>query len=102
MGWTSLCKQWCWSGDAQARHELIFPEESEITHIDKWGSQHELACTNKYHSSRARNSTPWEVSIAELRLLHSVFLNNAYIIKFLIINECCNCCVSHASSRSQS
>lgn len=69
MGWPRLRKQWRWSADAQARRELIFPEESEITHIDKWGSQHELACTNKYHSSRASNSTPREVSIAELRLL---------------------------------
>lgn len=91
MGWPRLCKQWSWSGEAQACRELIFPEEFEITHIDKWGSQHELACTNKYHSSRARNSMPREVSNAELRLLHSVFINNACIIALLIINERCNC-----------
>lgn len=91
MGWPRLCKQLCWSGDAQACHELIFPEESEITHIDKWGSRHELACTNKYHSSRACNSMPREVSNPVLRLLHSVFINNACIIALLIINGCCNC-----------
>lgn len=83
----------------QPRSEQTLPEESEITSIDKWRSQNELTRTNKHHLSRARNSTPQEVAIAELQLLHSVFVSNACMLALLII-KCCNCCVSHASSRS--
>lgn len=40
--------------------------------------------------------------LVSIELWHSAFINNACTIAFLIINECYDCCVDHASSRSQS